>query len=751
MGHRALCCVVALWIASAGAAEEPSSADPSPRISAVGHVIDPTGKPVRGARVVLREWSSLRYSDDVYQNEVQDILVETTTDAEGRFQFDDVPWRPFRNYRDRSPWDIVAMADGYGAAWVHLKQANNEQRLTLKLAEASSIAGRILDPAGEPIANCSVAVGEIAPPGARWNSNFDDPLRLDLWKSQLAPAATTDANGEFEIPTLPVGQRVTLIAEHADFVRGIVYVATTDEPKEAVEKPPAGKRRETETMPVHSTGFTQTLERGARFQGQVVFDDTGKPAAKAKVNLQSQKRGFYYCLADDAGRFEFVSLPVAEFQLFATTDDPGYLGVRLQLQLPHDGPADQRVFRFPRGEAARGQVVDTETRQGMAGVGLIYVPAGQDDLSWTPAQLATTDATGRFEMAVPPGPGEIRLYRVFEPHPTHDVPDFSRWMRKQALSPDHSAKIDVKAGAPVEGVRLAVGRGMVVRGVAVDPRGKPVFGAAVRARDRFGGSEYQKQAVTGDDGRFELGGFPPHGELQIEVVDEVGRLRGTATVAADPAAGPNRVAELGNIQLRCTGSVVGTVLGDGNPLAGVRVHLSLRVDRDGREDFAPIDPQAETGSDGRFRFETVEAGTRVSARAYADAHGFTSEGTRYYALAAGQELELPIIELKSRSAFVAGIVVDPNGQPVAGVTVSARKRDGRSITFGRRGPTRPTGANGRFRIEDLPNVPLELLAYIRPPAETKDRIIHFPARVHSEPGQTDLRIVLDPKLQRPLP
>ena len=54
--------------------------------------------------------------------------------------------------------------------------------------------------------------------------------------------------------------------------------------------------------------------------------------------------------------------------------------------------------------------------------------------------------------------------------------------------------------------------------------------------------------------------------------------------------------------------------------------------------------------------------------------------------------------------------------------------------------------DGRFTLRMLPNVPLELMAYIPPPeGETR---IRFPARVEAEPGQTDVRIVLDPKLVR---
>ena len=352
-------------------------------------------------------------------------------------------------------------------------------------------------------------------------------------------------------------------------------------------------------------------------------------------------------------------------------------------------------------------------------------------------------------MVVPPGRGMLQVYGGTERHPTHDVPDFWRVRNKQSLSASHSARIEVAAGQATEEVQLKVGRGLVVRGRVLDADGQPIFAAVVRATDRFQRKEHEKQSVTDDDGRFELAGFPPHEECTIEIVDDDRGLRGTAKVAEEPHAGANRVVELGDIALRGTGTVVGTVLGDGKPLAGVQVSLIFQIDRDGRTELESGTDRVETDSAGRFRFETVEAGRRVSA--YANVDGFTSQGTMSHALASGQELEIPPIELKSRGAFVAGIVVDPDGKPVAGATVSAMERSGGSISFGRGGPPKPTGSDGQFRINELPNVPLQLLAYIQDPNNRKDGRIHFPARVNAEPGQTDVRIVLDPKLQRPLP
>src|SRR5208282_3921888 len=115
-------------------------------------------------------------------------------------------------------------------------------------------------------------------------------------------------------------------------------------------------------------------------------------------------------------------------------------------------------------------------------------------------------------------------------------------------------------------------------------------------------------------------------------------------------------------------------------------------------------------------------------------------------VAAGETLEIEPVSLTRLNKSVAGTVVDPDDKPVAGVTVSAAMRSGGSIR--RAFMQRPTGNDGRFTIRGVPNLPLTLMAYIRPPDDSKDRRIHFSARVDAEPGETDVRIVLDPKLVR---
>ena len=101
-------------------------------LSASGTVVDAHGKPIAGATVILREWSTYRTrgmkSEDYEQlrksEGVHDTLAETKTDADGRFHFEGSsrPGLPEVPEAGKSvfPWDVVALASGHGLAWVQL-------------------------------------------------------------------------------------------------------------------------------------------------------------------------------------------------------------------------------------------------------------------------------------------------------------------------------------------------------------------------------------------------------------------------------------------------------------------------------------------------------------------------------------------------------------------------------------------------------------------------------------------------------
>lgn len=59
-------------------------------------------------------------------------------------------------------------------------------------------------------------------------------------------------------------------------------------------------------------------------------------------------------------------------------------------------------------------------------------------------------------------------------------------------------------------------------------------------------------------------------------------------------------------------------------------------------------------------------------------------------------------------------------------------------------PWTKTDKQGRFQLAPLPDVPLEIMAYIEPKGGSQQ--IRFPARLKATLNQQDMRLVLDPSL-----
>jgi hypothetical protein len=109
------------------------------------------------------------------------------------------------------------------------------------------------------------------------------------------------------------------------------------------------------------------------------------------------------------------------------------------------------------------------------------------------------------------------------------------------------------------------------------------------------------------------------------------------------------------------------------------------------------------------------------------------------------EIAVPEMKLTTRGQILRGIVVDPQGQPLAGIMVTSRLSIGRPIqTLGKTSRNwMTTDAQGRFEIRQLPDKPVELMAY-RP--NPKGGPIRHPGIAHPTLNQKDVRIVLDPTL-----
>jgi hypothetical protein len=195
-------------------------------------------------------------------------------------------------------------------------------------------------------------------------------------------------------------------------------------------------------------------------------------------------------------------------------------------------------------------------------------------------------------------------------------------------------------------------------------------------------------------------------------------------------------------------ALAGRVTYGGKPRAGVRLKLrrTLGDNKNRYYDWGEI----VTDADGRYRISGLSSGDGYMFAVH-DPDGFLSPDWRHQSPyvqripADKREIELPDVKLVSRGQLLRGLVVDPQGRPVSGITISARMADGRMLS---RPPTGPvpwttSGEDGRFELSQLPDEPIELMAYRANPQGGQ---IRFPAKARPALNQQDVRIVLDPRL-----
>jgi len=109
---------------------------------------------------------------------------------------------------------------------------------------------------------------------------------------------------------------------------------------------------------------------------------------------------------------------------------------------------------------------------------------------------------------------------------------------------------------------------------------------------------------------------------------------------------------------------------------------------------------------------------------------------------------LPDVHLVTRNQSLRGVVVDPQGKPVAGATVSCSlARTGDSLSRPPMGPVpwTKTDEEGRFELTMLPDEPIRLMVYI---ANPKGGVIRYASHADPKMNQQDIEILFDPDLSR---
>ncbi len=729
------------------AASRQRAADPSDPLgqrllSAAGTVVDRQGKPIAGAKVYVLEWHSARWSrnpDKSVFNAANDndILASTATDAQGRFALKDI-LAPGSDHNWLCPWDLLVLAQGHALAWRRLTPENRQQALTLQLEAEEQIHGRVVDEAGKPVKGAQVRVAEVSPLHHPLDRSNSSPARLFLNWSRVPLSATSDADGQFRIAGLPAQVRVGLYISHEEHQWQGTYAATTDQPQaklvERYSGPEPGKVRENET-PVHTKKFTIALKPAVRLHGQVLFEDTGKPAAGCGIVLwqgASSRQG----KTDANGRYSIGQIPFEKWNLalYPPAGAP-YVGLRTELDLSRAERQVEQNFRLEPGTPVSGRIVDEETGKGVAGALVAFHPETKES-----RQLAASvhsEPDGRFRIAVPAGAG--RLFVAGE------VPGYlteRRGWKPEELDARFVRALNVAPNQSPPDVEFKLSPGRLISGTVVDDAGKPVARARVipfgRQQQQREGLGVRQTTYTDEAGKFTLGGLRDDAELALYVLERERRLGIVLPVELKPG---KRI-DLPPIALPRLGTTTGRVVGeDGKPIGGVLVRGRTHTDvgpgmrYDGLEENVAV-----TDAQGQFTLAHLVPGCRYSLLLLAG--GCLQADSEEFTAPAKAIVSLGQIKLLKADQSIAGVLLDEAGKPVAGAYLSVflaeHRPRGNRVWLD---PDRyQTDGEGRFKITGLSRGSFQLAVHI-PPGDSQNL---FPV----EAGQQDLRLVFKPNPER---
>lgn len=405
------------------------------------------------------------------------------------------------------------------------------------------LRGRVIDPAGSPVAGALVALGRPA------------------MQTRSGP------QGEFAIANLVPG-RYAVEARKGALVGGPLSVQL------------AGDRE-----------VTLVLRRGAELKVEVVSADSGRPVPDADVRISLLSMydhgGEQHARTDAAGiaTFEGVTLVAHAiwvgadgFVEHADTVDPMYVtgsSLRYRVELAPGVTVHGRVVDADTGQPIAGAVVE-----GLQGDHREGARRGDDRRrhgNAPPYALelrglgARSDREGRFRIGVSRGP-----WTIVASHPRY------------ATAGSFIAVTD----APLD-VHIALASDVVVRGIVVTENDLPVPGAEVEARWQFGG---RVERTTRADGRghFELRGLAA---APLELIARA--ADGTSTPKRfDLARGAPEDDVL--LVIDNTGAITGRVVRAGQPVFGAQVFY---VDQNPR---AKVHPSVvNTDDTGAFRITGV--------------------------------------------------------------------------------------------------------------------------------------------------
>ncbi len=375
---------------------KPDSAAPG-RMTVSGRVLDPDGKPVKGAAVDLiarprAAWVGAREEVDAYK-----LLGQSATDGDGRFHLDAPRTASSRFY------EVIALASapGFGLAWAGLNPDAEQPGAELRLNPEQVVRVKLVDVNGMPAPGVAVRVRSMGRPTTK--GTFDGvyfgaglPEGVRTWLR----TATSDDQGKLTLSGIGRDLHVSMDVRDLRYARQDLDLQTGN--------------------PAASKEISLALQPARIIEGRVLAADTGQPIPDAVVSattlvMNEHTRGFVTSKfrADAQGRFQINPTIAGEnytLGAFPTHGEP-YLIQQDELKWVKGAIKANHDIKLPRGVSIRGKVTEQGTGRPLAGSSVQFIPVrgGDKVLSGWQAIVATKD-DGSYQIAVPPRKGHLLIF-----------------------------------------------------------------------------------------------------------------------------------------------------------------------------------------------------------------------------------------------------------------------------------------------------------------------------------------------------
>ena len=347
------------------------------------------------------------------------VLAQAKTNSNGEYRLE-IAGASSKIYRDAN---VIARTSGASVAWKKLNLDNDDVEAAFEFKPEQAISGRLVDIDGQSAGGVRLKIGGIMArvAGDQFPSQgvgfFDAPTVPAVWPQ---PIITDDA-GHFTVHGVSKDEGVYLNIEGTDRFAPQSISLNTGMPEQRGERD-GTYRPLVKNLKPGEEGVLP-LAPAQLFTGTVRFEDSGDPAPKARLTIwaSQQNSGSMAAVAgkaDDQGKYKINPNPGVRFGVTAYPPDGApYLVRQVQPIAWQSGDRSREVdVKLSRGVLVRGKVLEQGSDAPIAGASIQYIPETANNPN-KPAGVLTgwqdihvSDAEGRFQIVVLPGPGRLLVH-----------------------------------------------------------------------------------------------------------------------------------------------------------------------------------------------------------------------------------------------------------------------------------------------------------------------------------------------------